>query len=103
MTCVWRAETAACRRAKIEQGLPADDTPDESECRTSCTNLAYTDRDIEKLREEALTMENAAADSLAPHPIRDRAAARPARQRAVIQRHDASRPDAGNGRESEAR
>jgi hypothetical protein len=41
MTCVWRAETAACHRAKIEQGLPADDTPDESECRTSCTNLVY--------------------------------------------------------------
>jgi len=41
MTCVWRAETAACRKAKIAQGLPADDVPDETECRTTCQNLAW--------------------------------------------------------------
>ncbi|MCW2916695.1 MAG: phage integrase family protein [Actinomycetia bacterium] len=92
MTCVWRTETAACRKAKIEQGLPADDTPDESECRTTCQNLAHTDRDIQQMAKEATAMEQAAADPLAPWPIRDRAAARAAQRRAIIVRHEASRP-----------
>ncbi|WP_326642294.1 hypothetical protein OG884_04105 [Streptosporangium sp. NBC_01755] len=95
MTCVWRAETAACRKAKIEQGLPSDDAPDESECRTTCQNLAYTDRDIQQIRQEAAAMEQAAADQLTPRPIRDRAAARAAQRRAIIERHQASRPTAG--------
>jgi len=41
MTCVWTKETAACRKAKIAAGLPDADTPDDSECRVSCVNLAY--------------------------------------------------------------
>jgi hypothetical protein len=66
MTCVWRAETAACRKAKIAQGLPADDAPDEAECRTTCTNLAYTERDIEQMSHELAGIEATAADPLAP-------------------------------------
>jgi hypothetical protein len=31
MTCVWRPETAACRTARIAQGLPRNDTPAETE------------------------------------------------------------------------
>jgi len=96
MTCVYRTETAACRKAKLEQGLLANDAPDESGCRTTCQNLAYTDRDIRQIDEEATAMEKAAADPLAPHPIRDRAAARAAQRRAIIERHKASRP-AGQG------
>ncbi|WP_069774272.1 hypothetical protein [Streptomyces agglomeratus] len=46
MTCVHRAETAVCRKEKLLLGLPADDGPDESLCRSTCANLAYTDRDI---------------------------------------------------------
>lgn len=52
MTCVWRAATAACRKAKLALGLPGTDAPDESECRSSCANLAYTDRDIAELQQE---------------------------------------------------
>jgi len=95
MTCVWRAETAACRKATIEQGLPAADAPDESQCRATCQNLAWTDRDIQQIRQEATAMEHAAADPLAPRPIRDRAAARAAQRRAIIKDHEASRPAAG--------
>jgi hypothetical protein len=50
MTCVWRRESAACRHAKLEAGLPAGDKPDESECRSGCLNLAYTERNIEEQR-----------------------------------------------------
>ncbi|MGH3533185.1 MAG: hypothetical protein ACRDR6_16790 [Pseudonocardiaceae bacterium] len=95
MTCVYRIETAACRKAKLGQGLPADDAPDESECRTTCQNLAYTDRDIQQMDEEATAMDKAAADPLAPRPIRDRAAARATQRRAIIERHEASRLSTG--------
>jgi hypothetical protein len=48
MTCVWRAETAACRAARLAAGLaaglPGGDAPDESECRSSCANLAHRPR-----------------------------------------------------------
>jgi hypothetical protein len=79
MTYVWRAETAACRSARLAAGLPGGDAPDESECRSTCTNLAYTDRDIIAQRERARRLAAAAADRLAPAPLRDRAAAQAAR------------------------
>jgi hypothetical protein len=41
MTCVYRAETAACRAARVAGGMPAGDGPDDSECRSTCANLAY--------------------------------------------------------------
>lgn len=88
MTCVWRAETAACRHAKLEAGLPADDQPDEADCRSACPNLAYTDRNIEEQRARAHHWEAAAADPLAPRPIRDRAAALAARAHAIVQQHE---------------
>lgn len=87
MTCVWQAETAACRKAKLNLGLSADDAPDESECRSSCVNLAYTDRDIHQLQQEVEIMEADAGDLLAPKPRRDRAAARAAQRKSIIERH----------------
>jgi integrase len=92
MTCVWRAETAACRAAKIAEGLPADNAPDESECRTNCPNLAYTDRDIHQVSLETVEMRQRADDPLAPRPIRDRAAARADRLQEIVDRHEATRP-----------
>jgi hypothetical protein len=91
MTCVWRAETAACRAARLAAGLPGGDAPDESECRNSCSNLTYTDRDIAVQREHAARLAAAAADPLSPAPLRDRAAAQAARVQAIIDRHDRSR------------
>jgi integrase len=92
MTCVWRAEPAACRKAKLDLGLPADDAPDEPECRPTCQNLAYTDRDIQQIKEELATLEKLAADPLAPSPIGDRAAAHAAQRHAIIKRHEQARP-----------
>ncbi|MGK9465185.1 hypothetical protein ACSLFT_34925 (plasmid) [Streptomyces sp. G6] len=76
MTCLWRAATAACRKAKLALGLPDADTPDESECRSSCTNLAYTDRDIEHVQRRRDRHQADADDLLAPRtPTRPRGGA----------------------------
>lgn len=93
MTCVWRAETAVCRNAKLAQQLPVDDAPDESECRTNCTNLAYTDRDIDQLRERHVLLAASASDPLSPRPLRDRAAAQAERVLEIIQQHQLSQPN----------
>jgi hypothetical protein len=96
MTCVWRATTAACRKAKLALGLPDDDTPDESECRSSCANLAYTDRDIEDVQRRRERHRADAVDPLAPRPRRDRAAAQAAQLSGIIDRHQMQGvPDAG--------
>lgn len=87
MTCVWRKETALCRKNKLEAGLPADDAPDESECRSACQNLAYTDRDIAELRRRLNQLEDGAGDELAPRPIRNRLIAQAEGLKQVIQRH----------------
>jgi integrase len=97
MTCVYTAQTAACRTAKINQGVPAGDAPDESECRTACQNLAWTDRDIRQLGDRLAVLETRAADPLAPRPLRDRARAQAAQARDIITRHQASRPLAVDG------
>ena len=88
MTCVWRAEIAVCRKAKLGLGLPADDTPDESQCRANCQNLAYTDRDIDQIRQRLPLLDDAATDPLAPRPLRDRATAQAVQARQIVQRHD---------------
>jgi hypothetical protein len=97
MTCVFRAEQAECRKTRLTLGLEADG-PDESDCRSTCQNLAYTDRDVNHLRASLAGLDAAAADPLAPRPLRDRAAAQATRIRAVIDRHDASRPPAADHR-----
>lgn len=92
MTCVWRPETAACRQAKLDVGLPARDEPDETDCRSHCVNLAFTDRDIQQQERHAQQWEAAANDPLAPTPLRDRAAALAERTRAIIHRHNTVGP-----------
>lgn len=82
----------ACRASRIADGLPAVDVPDESDCRSSCTNLAYTDRDIQMQREHAARLATAAPDPLAPAPLRDRVATQASRAKAIIDRHEPSRP-----------
>jgi hypothetical protein len=74
---------------------------DESECRSSRANLAYTDRDIAAQRKQAARLAAAAADPLSQAPLRDRAAAQAARIQAVIDRHDRSRAtEAAPGQET---
>lgn len=87
MTCVYRAETAACRTSRQAQGLPIDDGPLEAECQTGCVNLAYTDRDIARLGARLTVINAAADDSMTPAPLRDRARAQADQIRAVLTRH----------------
>jgi hypothetical protein len=77
----------------LPKGCPGDG-PDDSECRSTCTNLAYTDRGIAAQRERAARPAAAAADPLSPSPLRDRAAQQAARAQAIIDRHKSSRPAA---------
>lgn len=97
MTCVWRAATAACRKAKLTLGLPGADAPDEAECRSTCANLAYTDRDISELQQGLVRLQADAADPLAPKPRRDRAAAQAAQHLTIIERHCGSATEDGRG------
>jgi hypothetical protein len=92
MTCVWRAETAACRNARLQQNLPVTDAPEPAECQSSCRNLAYTDRDITTARQQVTFLRQAATDPLASHPVRDRAASKAVRLQAIIDQHQATRP-----------
>ncbi|MEU1941975.1 integrase [Streptomyces sp. NPDC020125] len=93
MTCVWRPETAACRASRLAQGLPEPAGPDESECRSTCTNLAFTDRDITRRKQDLLDLEAAASDPLAPLPLRDRAAAQAERITSLVHRHELDRTE----------
>ncbi|MCJ0869492.1 integrase [Streptomyces sp. AP-93] len=91
MTCVWKASTAACRANKIKLGLPANDMPDEGECQSTCTNLTYSDRDIEEQRLRLRRLTHSAEDPLAPKPRRERAATLAAQAAYVIKRHEQTR------------
>jgi hypothetical protein len=102
MTCVWRAETAACRNTRLQQGLPVTDAPEPAECQSSCRNLTYTDRDITAARHQLASMQQTAGSPLAPRPLRDRAAGQAARMQAIIDQHEATRPGTA-GQEGERR
>lgn len=87
MTCVYQAETALCRSARLAAGLPADG-PDESRCQSACTNLAYTDRDIDVLHDQHTRLVTVSADPLGPRPLRDRARTLADRLHTLITRHE---------------
>ncbi|MCM3883109.1 integrase [Frankia sp. R82] len=92
LTCVYRAETAECRRILAGQGITPDG-PQESHCRSTCSNLAYTDRSIDQLRARLGLLGAAIGDPLTPQPLRDRAHAQAQTARATIDRHVSSSPD----------
>ncbi|WP_215542823.1 hypothetical protein [Amycolatopsis sp. CA-230715] len=48
--------------------------PDQDDCRPTCRNLAYTDRDIAALRQQATELESILGDFLAPSPRHQRIA-----------------------------
>jgi hypothetical protein len=98
---VHRAETAECRKVLLAQGRPADG-PDESECRSGCQNLAYTDRDITMLQQRLTILRNGTADPLSPMPLRSRLQAQADQIQQLIERHDTSRSaQPGAGQEQE--
>ncbi|MGX5181676.1 hypothetical protein ACWKT5_02420 [Streptomyces avermitilis] len=91
MSCLYRPETALCRSTRLAAGL-ATDGPDESRCRSACTNRAYIDRDISTLRDQLSRLDGAAHDPLSPLPLRDRAKAQADRLSTVVTRHKETRP-----------
>lgn len=86
LTCVYRAETAECRRILAQQGITLVG-PQESHCRSTCVNLAHTDRSISQLRARLDLLEATIGDPLAPQPLRDRAHAQAQAAKATIDRH----------------
>ncbi|MGN2638822.1 hypothetical protein ACTD5D_22165 [Nocardia takedensis] len=67
MTCVFNAATALCELAPSVDD--ARHTPDTTDCRPTCRNIARTDTDITELRAEADNL-RAALDDPASPPIR---------------------------------
>jgi hypothetical protein len=51
MTCVFDQAKALCQIRGTQGDVRA--TPDQDDCRPTCRNLAYTDRDIAALRRQA--------------------------------------------------
>jgi hypothetical protein len=98
MTCVWRSETGVCRTARIEQGLPSNDTPAETECRSGCANLACTVRDVAAVRVQHRRLRLDASDTLALQPLRDRRRELADRAQLIIERHDRRRPPTSGDR-----
>jgi hypothetical protein len=100
----WRwCATRGSRRARWTARQQDGNIRDTTEVNTSTAETTRTDRDIQRMSHHLAQMEAAAADPLAPRPLRDRATARAARYQAIIGRHQASRPRAGDDQESEPR
>jgi hypothetical protein len=67
MTCVLDPTKAACRLTGGDHGTRR--TPDITDCRPTCANIARTDRDIDHVRDQVAQLQDTVDDSLAP-PIR---------------------------------
>jgi integrase len=91
MHCVFIQTTALCQ---LRDGNDHRLTPDVTDCRPRCPNIARTDADVAILRADLRRLEQACDDPLAPAPRRARDQARAERLRAVIARHDQHQPEA---------
>jgi len=98
VTCVFDARKALCeapRQGDIRR------TPTLSDCRSTCGNIARTDRDIAELRGDITTVSRIVADPLSP-PIRHRREAqRLASLQQIIDQHEATRPPPGGSEPAE--
>jgi hypothetical protein len=86
MTCVFNPTTAQCQLRGT-----ADDpmvTPDTDDCRPRCPNHAWTDRDIDQIKQRAARLAEIVADPFAP-PIRNERERRELeRLRKIIETHE---------------
>jgi integrase len=89
MTCVFDPAKALCQQRGNERDNRA--TPDQDDCRSSCRNIAYTDRDITIFRKKAKDLEVLLRDFLAPSPRYHRARAELDRVRGIIRNHTRTR------------
>jgi integrase len=91
LTCVWRPQTAACQ----DTTPTADHTgPAWPRCRLTCTNIAYTDRDIDQVRRHIDRLTADLADPAIPQPLRQRIQQRLDEHQRVLAAHHADRPEA---------
>ncbi|MBF6341658.1 integrase [Nocardia abscessus] len=88
LTCVFRPETAACH-----SDITADTgDPVWPRCRLSCSNIAYTDRDITQLRRHVNVLATDLTHPGLPMPLYRRIAERLAEHEKAIATHESSRP-----------
>jgi integrase len=91
MTCVFDQTKALCQLRRAEGDVRV--TPDQDDCRTNCQNIAYTDRDITELRDQADQLQDMLDDGfLAPSPRHRRIRAEFDRLRGVIRNHQHGKP-----------
>ena len=88
ITCVFDPAKALCQQHRTAD--VSRTTPDMDECRPTCQNIAYTDRDIEQLRERAAHIQDLLGDFLAPSPRHARIRAERDRLQELIGKHERS-------------
>jgi integrase len=86
MTCVFDQTKALCQTRASEGDLRR--TPDQDDCRPTCQNIAYTDRDIDQMQATADELQQMLSDFLAPSPRHRRIRAEHDRLRALIHQHE---------------
>src|SRR6266540_5285864 len=86
MTCVFDPTKALCQLRPAEHDVRR--TPDQDDCRPTCQNIAYTDRNIADIRRHAAQLHDLVNDHLAPSPRHHRERAELDRLRAIIRHHD---------------
>ncbi|SKH61826.1 phage integrase family protein [Mycobacteroides abscessus subsp. massiliense] len=85
MTCVFDQSKALCQTRSIEDDPRR--TPDQDDCRRNCTNIAYTDRDIDVLSVEREALQGLLIESLAPSPRTKRLQSEIDRIGAILESH----------------
>jgi hypothetical protein len=63
-------------------------TPDQDDCRSTCRNIAYTDRDIAQVRAKVTELRALLDDFLAPSPRHSRTRAELDRLTGLIRAHE---------------
>jgi ethanolamine utilization cobalamin adenosyltransferase len=86
MTWVFDPAKALCQLHPAEDDVRR--TPDHDDFRPNCQNIAYTDRDIAKVRQHATQLQDLVNDHLAPSLRHHRERAELNRLRTIIRRHD---------------
>jgi hypothetical protein len=86
MTCVFDQAKALCQLRSTEGDVRA--TPDQDDCRPNCQNIAYTERDINTIRTNAVELRDLLDDFLAPSPRHARVRAELDRLHRLINAHE---------------
>jgi len=88
------AEKQAVSALRDRRVLDNRRTPDLSDRRPGCQNIARTDRDIDHIRNQAAELTQIAGDPFSPAPLHERERRELTRLRAIIAEHDGTRPHA---------